>query len=847
MRRTGLIMLALLVALCAGIALPAAARADDTSPPQITALSITPAVITTELEPQTLTLTMTLTDDQSGVATLGDEGQFGHIAWGVMRPRDESGYVGTQQAIFYPARSSGNGLDGVYSATVTLPAGAQPGSWKVAWLELSDKVANTALLYSDDLEARLGAGCATVTNTAATSDSTPPQVTAFSLAPSTVDTATELQKVTATLTITDDQSGVATSGDMGFGSSASVLELRPQTGWQVASGSLTRTSGNDREGVYTATLTLPLGAQSGIWETSLALADKAGNVAQLTAPDIEAQLGAGCARVTNMAQISDATPPQVTELSVSPSEVDTENGAQTVTVTMRLTDDLSGVSAFNDQGGQIVQVELRPLIGTQVVTCWPSRDFGDDRDGVYSATVTLPHSVKEGIWQIDRLLLSDKIGNSVSLFTDDLHAAVPDADLFFADTAQAQQVTIDREWTLTGGAASVTFPSGTVVTRLDGGRFAFYQMTAAPFTLDDAIPTQGLDGTPVACLRMGIPGLNLSFDRPVTISLEVGEQYDGAHLQIQSLTETGEAWADETVCQVVGGRCAFTVDHATRFAAVALSPLPDTTPPVVSVSGVAPGWTNHSESLTLSAVDAAAPGQDVSGVAAIQYSLTGGAPWKHYVAPLAISAQGDTAVTYRAVDNAGNTSAPATMHVRIDKSAPVTSVSGVPAGWSKTASITLQGKDTLSGVGSTAYRLQGATAWSLYAGPFQPRQGASVYQYRSTDLAGNVEATKTFSVKFDSGKPVPEAVAQASVKHGETVSLRYRVSDVSPRVDVTIRVYMGTELMKTIAVGSVASNSDLTCAFHCTLPKGTYTWRVYAEDLAGNTQATPAIATLTVK
>jgi hypothetical protein len=122
-----------------------------------------------------------------------------------------------------------------------------------------------------------------------------------------------------------------------------------------------------------------------------------------------------------------------------------------------------------------------------------------------------------------------------------------------------------------------------------------------------------------------------------------------------------------------------------------------------------------------------------------------------------------------------------------------------------------------------------------------------VYDYRSTDLAGNVEAARTFSVKFDSGKPVPQTIAAASVKRGETASLRYRVGDVSPRIDVTIRVYMSTGLMKTIAVGSVASNSDLTCAYRCTLPKGTYTWKVYAEDLAGNTQATPAATTLTVK
>jgi hypothetical protein len=843
-----LILLALLAALGAGTALPAAARADDTSPPQITAFSISPAVVDTESAPQTLTLTMTLTDDQSGVALWNDPDiQLGLVCCGAMRAWDGTGYSGTQSTTLSPQRISGTALDGEYTATVTLPAGAQPGDWRVCWLQLSDKVGNTTTLSTEDLETLFGAGCATVTNTAKTADTTPPRVTAFRLDPPTIDTGTGPQTVTATVSIADDQSGVATSGDMGFGSEACALDIRPLTTWQVAFNSLTRQSGDDHNGVYTVSLTLPFAAHNGIWQADLGLADKAGNSVQLNASEVEAQLGAGCAQVDNVAQISDEAPPKVTELSVSPAEVNTEDGEQTVGITMRMTDDLSGVSAFNDQGRDVVRVELRPLIGSQVVSGYVSRDSGTDRDGVYSAAVTLPHSAKEGLWKVERILSCDKVGNVVWLSADDLHAAVPDADLFFANTAQAKQVTIENDWTLSGSDASVTFPAGTVVTRLDGGRFAFYQMTAAPFALDDGIPTQGLDGTPVACLRVGIPGLNLSFDRPVTISLQVGAQYDGTQLQIQSLTETGQAWTDETTCEVVDGRCSFAVDHATRFAAVALAPLPDTTPPVVSVSGVAPGWANHNQTLTLSAVDAVAPGHLASGVAAIQYSLTGSAPWKRYVTPLAFSAQGDTRVTYRAVDNAGNTSAPATTHVLIDKSAPVTSVSGVPADWSKTASIALQGKDALSGVSSTEYRLQGATAWSLYAGPFEPRQGASVYEYRSTDRAGNVEAARTFSVKYDSGTPVPTALADATVKVGGTASLQYRVNDISPRVTVVIRVFRGADLMKTIDVGAVASNKDLACTYRCTLPKGTYAWKVYAEDLAGNAQATPGARTLTVK
>ena len=155
----------------------------------------------------------------------------------------------------------------------------------------------------------------------------------------------------------------------------------------------------------------------------------------------------------------------------------------------------------------------------------------------------------------------------MTLDSDALNALVPGADGFVVNTATAQQVTIDREWTISTGGNSVTFPVGTVVTRADDGVFAFYQMTAQQFALDDSVTSAGLDGVPVATLRFGIPGLNLSFSQPVDVSMEVGSQYNGDTLSIQSLTEGGATWANETTCLVVDGRIHFTVDHATRFVA----------------------------------------------------------------------------------------------------------------------------------------------------------------------------------------------------------------------------------------------------------------------------------------
>lgn len=182
----------------------------------------------------------------------------------------------------------------------------------------------------------------------------------------------------------------------------------------------------------------------------------------------------------------------------------------------------------------------------------------------------------------------------------------------------------------------------------------------------------------------------------------------------------------------------------------------DATPPDATVSGIPVSWTRFSVNVTIGATDPTVAGQYTSGVGSREYSLTGAAPWTTYAAPFAITAEGDTAVTYRATDLVGNVSTPATAHVRIDKSAPSTGISGVADRWSNTAvRATLTPIDTLSSVASTEYRVDGGpwtsgTSVELRRAIRHKRAGlpagGHLVEYRSTDVAGNVEATKSCMV-----------------------------------------------------------------------------------------------------
>ncbi|MFC8848918.1 MULTISPECIES: ThuA domain-containing protein [unclassified Micromonospora] len=100
----------------------------------------------------------------------------------------------------------------------------------------------------------------------------------------------------------------------------------------------------------------------------------------------------------------------------------------------------------------------------------------------------------------------------------------------------------------------------------------------------------------------------------------------------------------------------------------------------------------------------------------------------------------------------------------VDTAAPVTTatVSGTPTeGWHTapvTVTLAAADEDGGSGVASTEYQLDGATAWTAYTEPVQVAgDGAHEVRFRSTDSAGNVEESKTVAVKIDATAPVSSA------------------------------------------------------------------------------------------
>lgn len=106
----------------------------------------------------------------------------------------------------------------------------------------------------------------------------------------------------------------------------------------------------------------------------------------------------------------DITPPSLVGVSFEPATIDTSNGPVTVTITAHITDDLSG---FADMGLQFRQpaTTQHTSINVRPGSEWTSLIAGDNLDGEYTTTLTLPQYAAFGAWEVYTIEFYDVVGN----------------------------------------------------------------------------------------------------------------------------------------------------------------------------------------------------------------------------------------------------------------------------------------------------------------------------------------------------------------------------------------------------------------------------------------------------
>jgi large repetitive protein len=200
----------------------------------------------------------------------------------------------------------------------------------------------------------------------------------------------------------------------------------------------------------------------------------------------------------------------------------------------------------------------------------------------------------------------------------------------------------------------------------------------------------------------------------------------------------------------------------------------DTVPPVTSANNLE-GWKNNSQTITLTATD------DETGVAQTYYSLNEGPFVKG--TSITIETEGTHKLSFYSIDKTGNKEIAQTIEVKIDKTAPVTTVTDVPTTWVKeNVTVNLHSVDNLSDVAKTYYSINGGDY--LEGTSFiVEKEGVNLVSFYSADKAGNMEEAKLIEVKIDKTAPITTVkdAPTAWVKENLTVTLHSvdNLSDVA--------------------------------------------------------------------
>ena len=247
------------------------------------------------------------------------------------------------------------------------------------------------------------------------------------------------------------------------------------------------------------------------------------------------------------------------------------------------------------------------------------------------------------------------------------------------------------------------------------------------------------DGTPLPDL--GAPGSGFGqFNIPSGIAAATdGTIYvsDANNQRVQRFTSARQflnSWTVPFPGQIeVRGNTVYVMEGSSRIGIYSLADAETTAPVTAATQTPAKndlGWNKSNVAVTLRATDNVGG----AGVVELHYTINGGTETvvKGDAVQLSFTTEGEHTISYFAVDYQGNSEAPKTYTVKIDKVKPTTTKSVA------SDMVTLSATDDRSGILKTYYAFDGATA-QQYTAPF-PVTGHNL-RYWSVDNADNVETT----------------------------------------------------------------------------------------------------------
>lgn len=247
---------------------------QDTSPPQLTGLSLDPSTIDVSSGSQPIVITMDIVDSPAGVDFSCESVCYYFINLG-----SPSGKQIQYELELNATQVSGTAESGRWQIIVTLPQYAEAGTWHINSLQLRDKARNINYLTASHIQS-LGLP-ATFSVASSLSDTEAPQLVSVDISPKFVDTTASSATITGLLQATDNLSGIVTASSsispnalnslfLYFRSPSGnqTLYLNPQN---LVAGSVTN-------GTWQIQGNLPRFSEAGTWRLDYVIVgDNAGN------------------------------------------------------------------------------------------------------------------------------------------------------------------------------------------------------------------------------------------------------------------------------------------------------------------------------------------------------------------------------------------------------------------------------------------------------------------------------------------------------------------------------------------------------------------------------------------
>jgi hypothetical protein len=363
----------------------------DITPPTIVSFSVSPASVDVTNSNASFTVTVHATDDLSGVDSV-------NLTWA-------SPSSSTMGGVGYPTLVSGDHSDGTYSGTFVIPRYSPSGDYPMR-VSVRDRAHNES--YADE-------GPIHVVDS--NPDNTPPTLTSLHFTPSTIDVRGGPQPVKIDATVTDAQSGSAVM-------SVFLTVFNTATQAATSGGSnppqMVLVSGDSNDGTYSGTATIPQYTRSGRWSAEVTVSDLLGNYTKYDAQSLQGQgLESGFDVVSN----EDTDAPHAPDISIEPAEVDVHDSDQPIHFRVHVTDDLAGVRPSQVAGTFVVEADaIDPVFHQSESAGYMPRTSGDDLDGVYEGTMTIPRHSATGLRPV-RVYTEDGVANYRYIQNADLVAA----------------------------------------------------------------------------------------------------------------------------------------------------------------------------------------------------------------------------------------------------------------------------------------------------------------------------------------------------------------------------------------------------------------------------------------